>query len=64
MNGSGRSPKALTIDYVREQGVLGNSIPASNLNCVTVPGSSTYHCEATTRKNDDWDLVRCCCCMG
>ncbi|KAF7799241.1 hypothetical protein EIP86_010473 [Pleurotus ostreatoroseus] len=37
MNGSGRSPKTLTIDHVRKQGVLGNSIPASNLNCVTVP---------------------------
>lgn len=37
-NGSGRSPAKLTIDYVRKQGVTGNSIPASNLNCVTVPG--------------------------
>ncbi|OCH96216.1 gamma-glutamyltranspeptidase [Obba rivulosa] len=38
LNGSGRSPANLTIDYVREQGVTGNSIPATNLNSVTVPG--------------------------
>lgn len=41
-NGSGRSPEKLTIDYARQQGVTGNSIPASNLNSVTVPGMSTY----------------------
>lgn len=39
-NGSGRSPEKLSIDYVREQGVTGDSIPASNLNCVTVPGAA------------------------
>ena len=39
-NGSGRAPKALTIEYARSQGVLGNSIPASNLNSVTVPGAA------------------------
>ena len=39
-NGSGRSPQKLTIEYVRGQGVTGNNIPASNLNCVTVPGLS------------------------
>lgn len=41
-NGSGRSPEKLTIDYARQQGVTGNSIPASNLNSVTVPGMSIY----------------------
>lgn len=39
-NGSGRSPEKLTIDYARQQGVTGNSIPASNLNSVTVPGAA------------------------
>ena len=39
LNGSGHSPAKLTIDYVRSQGVLGNSIPSSNLNSVTVPGN-------------------------
>ncbi|KAI0094962.1 gamma-glutamyltranspeptidase [Irpex rosettiformis] len=37
-NGSGRSPEKLTIEHVRAQGVVGNSIPSSNLNSVTVPG--------------------------
>ena len=41
-NGSGRSPEKLTIDHVRAQGVTGDSIPASNLNCVTVPGLSHF----------------------
>ncbi|KAJ3558526.1 hypothetical protein NM688_g869 [Phlebia brevispora] len=40
LNGSGRSPKDLTIDHVRQQGVQGKSIPASNLNSVTVPGAA------------------------
>lgn len=39
-NGSGRSPQKLTIEHVRAQGITGNSIPASNLNCVTVPGAA------------------------
>ncbi|KAH9944125.1 gamma-glutamyltranspeptidase [Epithele typhae] len=37
-NGSGRSPASLTIEQLRNQGVNGNSIPATNLNSVTVPG--------------------------
>ncbi|KZT05882.1 gamma-glutamyltranspeptidase [Laetiporus sulphureus 93-53] len=40
LNGSGRSPAKLTIDYVRQQGVTGNKIPAANLNSVTVPGAA------------------------
>lgn len=38
MNGSGRSPVKLSIDYVRQQGLTGATIPATNLNSVTVPG--------------------------
>ncbi|KAI5122574.1 hypothetical protein M0805_004791 [Coniferiporia weirii] len=40
LNGSGHSPQKLTIDYVRSRGVLGNSIPLTDLNCVTVPGAA------------------------
>ena len=38
MNGSGHSPKKLTIDHVRARGVKGSSIPLTDLNSVTVPG--------------------------
>ncbi|KAK6909136.1 gamma-glutamyltransferase [Kwoniella mangroviensis CBS 8507] len=37
INGSGRSPKALTFEYLRKQGITGDSIPLTNLNSVTVP---------------------------
>lgn len=39
LNGSGRAPKALTIEHVRKQGARG-SIPLTNLNSVTVPGAA------------------------
>jgi gamma-glutamyltranspeptidase / glutathione hydrolase len=38
LNGSGRSPKNLTIDHLRSRGVDGNKIPFTDLNSVTVPG--------------------------
>ncbi|WWC91941.1 gamma-glutamyltransferase [Kwoniella dendrophila CBS 6074] len=37
INGSGKSPKALTLEYLRSQGITGDSIPLTNLNSVTVP---------------------------
>ncbi|OCF34261.1 gamma-glutamyltransferase [Kwoniella heveanensis BCC8398] len=37
INGSGRSPKALTLEHLRSQGITGDSIPLTNLNSVTVP---------------------------
>ncbi|WWC64826.1 gamma-glutamyltransferase [Kwoniella dejecticola CBS 10117] len=40
INGSGRSPKALTLEYLRSQGITGESIPLTNLNSVTVPGAA------------------------
>ena len=64
MNGSGRSPKALTIDYVREQGVLGNSIPASNLNCVTVPGPSALYSQRQIHRINCHGRLRCGCSLG
>lgn len=38
LNGSGRSPDKLTIDYVRRRGITGPRIPSRDLNSVTVPG--------------------------
>ncbi|KAG9018661.1 hypothetical protein FRB90_010861 [Tulasnella sp. 427] len=40
LNGSGRSPQALTIEHVRAQGIRGGAIPLTNLNSVTVPGAA------------------------
>lgn len=40
LNGSGRAPQALTIDYLRSRGLKGNSIPLEDLNSVTVPGAA------------------------
>ena len=41
LNGSGHSPANLSIEHVRSQGVIGNKIPSTNLNSVTVPGMHT-----------------------
>ncbi|KZS93139.1 gamma-glutamyltranspeptidase [Sistotremastrum niveocremeum HHB9708] len=46
MNGSGRSPQALTIDVARQRGIKGREIPLSNLNSVTVPGAAAAWCDA------------------
>jgi gamma-glutamyltranspeptidase / glutathione hydrolase len=37
-NGSGRSPKKLTMEYARSHGIDAIKIPYTNLNSVTVPG--------------------------
>ncbi|KAF5313283.1 hypothetical protein D9619_002992 [Psilocybe cf. subviscida] len=39
LNGSGRAPAKLTIDYLQSRG-LKNSIPLTDLNSVTVPGAA------------------------
>ncbi|KAF9015493.1 nucleophile aminohydrolase [Cyathus striatus] len=39
LNGSGRSPKKLTIDYAKQRGMSGR-IPLNDLNSVTVPGAA------------------------
>ncbi|KAL1410791.1 hypothetical protein Q8F55_001733 [Vanrija albida] len=41
INASGRAPKALTLEYLRQQGVTGDKIPLDNLNSVTVPGAAS-----------------------
>ncbi|KAF9076162.1 gamma-glutamyltranspeptidase [Rhodocollybia butyracea] len=38
LNGSGRSPEKLTLEYARSRGLTGHSIPTTDLNAVTVPG--------------------------
>lgn len=40
INGSGRTPKALNLEYLRSQGITGSEIPLTNLNSVTVPGAA------------------------
>lgn len=54
LNGSGRSPAALTLDYLRSTGFEGNEIPRTNLNSVTVPGAAAawYDAVATWGSGD------------
>ncbi|KIK70866.1 hypothetical protein GYMLUDRAFT_32937 [Collybiopsis luxurians FD-317 M1] len=40
LNGSGRSPEKLTLEYARSRGLTGRSIPTTDLNAVTVPGAA------------------------
>ncbi|RDB28378.1 putative gamma-glutamyltransferase YwrD [Hypsizygus marmoreus] len=39
LNGSGRSPEKLTLEYARQRGLTGR-IPLTDLNSVTVPGAA------------------------
>ena len=39
LNGSGRSPKNLTLEKIRQMKITGRNIPFDNLNSVTVPGA-------------------------
>ncbi|RXK40572.1 gamma-glutamyltransferase [Tremella mesenterica] len=45
INGSGRAPKALTLEHLRQRGVNGTSIPLTDLNSVTVPGAAAGWCK-------------------
>ena len=40
LNGSGRAPASLSIAGLRKKGIIGDSIPMSNINAVTVPGAA------------------------
>ncbi|KAH7344002.1 gamma-glutamyltranspeptidase [Rhizoctonia solani] len=40
LNGSGRSPKALSIDVARKNGAIGRQLTERDLNSVTVPGAA------------------------
>lgn len=46
---SGCSPQNLTLEYVRERGLSGISIPPSDINAVTVPGT-TFLCLSVDHK--------------
>ncbi|TIC30935.1 gamma-glutamyltranspeptidase [Wallemia mellicola] len=46
LNGSGRSPSALTLEKAREIGLDGTEIPFDNINAVTVPGAPAGWCDA------------------
>ena len=39
LNGSGRSPKSLSLNKIKDKGIHGTHIPSSDLNSVTVPGT-------------------------
>ena len=39
LNGSGRSPKSLSLNKINDKGIHGTHIPSSDLNSVTVPGT-------------------------
>ncbi|KAJ7125698.1 gamma-glutamyltranspeptidase [Mycena crocata] len=49
LNGSGHSPQKLTLDYLRERGVIGPSIPLTDLNSVTVPGAAAAWVDTVER---------------
>uniref|UniRef100_UPI00398F15E9 ceruloplasmin isoform X2 n=1 Tax=Pristiophorus japonicus TaxID=55135 RepID=UPI00398F15E9 len=49
LNGSGRSPQALTLDLLKKQGfVETNPLPLSHANLVTVPGAAAGWCDAVS----------------
>ncbi|KAK4050422.1 hypothetical protein OIV83_003492 [Microbotryomycetes sp. JL201] len=45
LNGSGKSPKSLTLAKARELGLDGPFIPASSVNAATVPGAAAAWCD-------------------
>ena len=48
INGSGRSPAALTLEKLREDG-FGASLPRNHAHCVTVPGACAGWCDFSAR---------------
>ncbi|KAJ7492735.1 gamma-glutamyltranspeptidase [Mycena latifolia] len=49
LNGSGHSPQKLTLEYARERGLTGRSIPLTDLNSVTVPGAAAAWVDTVER---------------
>jgi gamma-glutamyltranspeptidase/glutathione hydrolase len=48
LNGSGRAPRALTLERLRREG-LGRSLPPDHPYTVTVPGAAAAWCDLTAR---------------
>ncbi|KAG2197303.1 hypothetical protein INT46_001810 [Mucor plumbeus] len=40
LNGSGRTPAALTLEHLRKEGITGSSLPTTTAHAVTVPGAA------------------------
>lgn len=60
LNGSGRSPSALSLSAARKAGIQGDSIPLTDLNSVTVPGAAAAWidtCEAFGAHNVTFQQV-------
>ncbi|KAJ7186661.1 nucleophile aminohydrolase [Mycena filopes] len=49
LNGSGRSPQKLTMEYVRGRGLSGISIPSGDINAATVPGATAAWIDTVER---------------
>ncbi|KAJ6604535.1 gamma-glutamyltranspeptidase [Mycena vulgaris] len=49
LNGSGHSPQKLTLEYARQRGLTGRSIPRTDLNSVTVPGAAAAWIDTVER---------------
>lgn len=49
LNGSGRSPRALSIDVARKNGATGRGLLATDLNSVTVPGAAAAWYDTVAR---------------
>ena len=60
LNGSGRAPEKISIEYLRSRGITGK-IPPKDLNSVTVPGSWIPGWWNTGFKVL---MCRCRCCVG
>jgi len=40
MNGSGRAPKALSIEHIRKEGIEGDGLPNLSIHAITIPGAA------------------------
>jgi gamma-glutamyltranspeptidase/glutathione hydrolase len=49
VNGSGKSPKATSIELLRRQGLKGSRIPASSIHSITVPGAVAAWCDVVEK---------------
>ncbi|KAF7339565.1 hypothetical protein MSAN_02171000 [Mycena sanguinolenta] len=49
LNGSGHSPQKLTLEYLRQRGLTGKTIPLTDLNSVTVPGAAAAWVDTVER---------------